>query len=131
MRRWRSLKWKKDYSMEQYTVPQFIDVEDKIFGPITTRQFLILLVTGGVLFITYRLADLGLFIILGIIWGIIGGTLAFMRVNGQTVHYFLLNVIQTSKRPALRVWNKELSDKILLAFLAVPPPPPPKPKIVK
>jgi len=116
---------------DQYTVPQFIDVEDKIFGPITTRQFLILLVTGGLLFLTYRLADLGLFIILGLMWVVIGGTLAFMRVNGQPFHYFLLNVMQTSRRPPLRVWNKELPDKVLLALLSVPPPPPPKPKIIK
>ena len=32
-------------NMQQFTVPQFIDFEDKIIGPITTRQFLILM--GG------------------------------------------------------------------------------------
>ena len=33
----------------RFTVPQFIDVEDKIFGPLTTRQFLIMLVVGATL----------------------------------------------------------------------------------
>ena len=32
--------------MQQFTVPQFIDVEPKIIGPITTRQFLIFLAAG-------------------------------------------------------------------------------------
>ena len=44
--------------MDQFVVPQFIDVEDKIFGPVTTRQFVILLVAGLVLFVASKLADL-------------------------------------------------------------------------
>ena len=35
--------------MQMFTVPQFIDVEDKIIGPITTRQFIICLVGLGLL----------------------------------------------------------------------------------
>jgi hypothetical protein len=31
--------------MQQFVVPQFIDVEDKIIGPISVRQFLTLMVT--------------------------------------------------------------------------------------
>ena len=49
--------------MQQFVVPQFIDVEDKVIGPVTVRQFLILLVGGGVLFIAYRLSDFTLFLI--------------------------------------------------------------------
>jgi adenosylhomocysteinase len=55
--------------MDQFTVPQFIDVEDKIFGPITTRQFLILLATGLILFIAFKLADIALFIFLLVVMG--------------------------------------------------------------
>ena len=36
---------------EKFVVPQFIDNEDKILGPITVRQFLILLVATFVIFI--------------------------------------------------------------------------------
>ena len=49
--------------MEQFTVPQFIDVEDKVIGPITVRQFIILLFGGGFIFIAYRLSDFVLFLI--------------------------------------------------------------------
>jgi hypothetical protein len=92
--------------MRQFVVPQFIDVEDKIFGPITTRQFVILLAGGFVLFVCYKLADTALFVFL---LALIGGftlTLAFVKINGQAFHYFLLNIIQTSRRPSLRIWNK-------------------------
>ena len=29
--------------MDQFVVPQFIDAEDKIFGPLTARQFIIVM----------------------------------------------------------------------------------------
>lgn len=99
--------------MQQFVVPQFIDVEDKIFGPITTRQFLILLVAGGIIFLANRFADLALF---AVIVAIVGGSalvLAFVKINGQTFHYFLLNIGQTAKRPGLRVWSKNLLDEEL------------------
>ncbi len=116
---------------EQYVVPQFLDVEDKILGPLTVRQFLIMLVTAGIIFVTYKLADFGLFIILGLLFLAMGLIIAFFKVNGQPFHYFLLNLLQTFKRPQLRVWNKELTDLELRAYLKVPPPPPSKPKIAK
>jgi hypothetical protein len=92
--------------MQQFVVPQFIDVEDKIFGPITIRQFLILVVTGGVLFVAYRLADLALFALIVALVGGFSLVLAFARINGQAFHYFLLNIGQYARAPHLRVWNK-------------------------
>lgn len=92
--------------MQQFVVPQFIDVEDKIFGPITTRQFLILLFAGGVIFLSFKYFDLLLF---GIITFFIGGlalVFAFYKPNGQLFHYFLLNIVQTNRKPKLRIWNK-------------------------
>ena len=93
--------------MDQFTVPQFIDVEDKIFGPITTRQFIILLVTGLVLFIAFKLADFTLFIFMLAVIGGFALILAFVKINGQPFHYFILNMIQTARRPSRRVWNKQ------------------------
>lgn len=39
--------------------------------------------------------------------------IAFVKVNGQAFHYFLLNMIQTLRRPSRRVWHKTLSSKEL------------------
>ncbi|MBU0596981.1 PrgI family protein [Patescibacteria group bacterium] len=99
--------------MQQFVVPQFIDVEDKIFGPITVRQFLILLATGIILFIVYKLADFALFVILTAIIGGSSLVVAFVKINGQTFHYFLLNLLETKVRPKQRVWNKTLDKKEL------------------
>ncbi len=115
--------------MSQFVVPQFIDVEDKILGPVTTRQFAILMVDALVMFIVYKLLNLALAIIVDVALLTSGLVLAFVRVNGQPFHYFLLNVVQTWKRPHIRVWNKELSDAEIVALskVDIPPPPPPKP----
>lgn len=115
----------------RYVVPQFIDVEDKIIGPLTVRQFLIMLIVTGVMFLEYKLSDFGLFLALGIPTFIIGGIFAFFRVNGQPFHFFLLNLIQTFRRPGLRSWNKEQTDMELLQLIREKPAPPPPPRIRK
>ncbi|OGH69117.1 MAG: hypothetical protein A3I29_00210 [Candidatus Magasanikbacteria bacterium RIFCSPLOWO2_02_FULL_44_11] len=104
--------------MNQFMVPQFIDVEDKIFGPITTRQFITLLVGGLLIFISFKTADTTLFIVLLALIGGLTLLLAFVKINGQPFHFFLLNITQTTfSRPRRRVWNKyykagELKDLI-------------------
>lgn len=94
----------------QFTVPQFIDAEDKIIGPITVRQFVILLVAGLLATLFYRLFDFSLFLLIAVPLLMFSGLLAFMKVNGVPVHFFILNVIQTFRRPARRVWDKSLTD---------------------
>ena len=99
--------------MQQFVVPQFIDVEDKIFGPITVRQFLILLGDGLLIFVIFKFADFALFVFLTALLGGMGLVLAFVKINGQTFHYFLLNIFQTSRRPSLRVWRKFYTKETL------------------
>jgi hypothetical protein len=115
--------------VNQFTVPQFIDVEDKIFGPITVRQFVILLVDGLILALAYRFADLALFAVLLLIFGGAGLMFAFVKINGQPFHFFVLNFLQTFRRPPLRVWQKQYSTAELKQFMTgekiIPVPPKP------
>ena len=94
--------------MQQFTVPQFIDVESKIIGPITTRQFLIFLVTAIIIGISYKIFDFSLFLVIAILLFIISSIFAFFKVNGRPFHFFVLNFVQTLRRPSLRVWNHKL-----------------------
>lgn len=95
--------------MQQFVVPQFIDVESKIFGPVTTRQFVILLGAGGIIFLAYRFGDFAMFITTFALVGGFALLFAFFKPNGQVFHIFLLNIIQSLKKPGLRVWRKEYS----------------------
>ncbi len=92
--------------MEQFLVPQFIEIETKIIGPITTRQFLIMMIAGMLDFILYKLLYINTFIIVGLFITTIFGIIAFARINGMPFHFFFLNLVQTFQKPKLRVWDK-------------------------
>lgn len=95
----------------QFVVPQFLDVEAKIIGPITARQFVIMLGTLLLEFVIYRVFLNILFVILlGVPILAIGIAFAFAKVNGQPFHYMVISVIQTLRRPGKRVWDKTLTD---------------------
>ena len=91
--------------MQQFTVPQFIDVEPKIIGPITTRQFLIFLGAALMIFLCYKLFDFTGFVLTSVFILAASGVFAFLKINGRPFHFFILNLIQTIKRPSLRIWN--------------------------
>lgn len=95
------------YTMRQFVVPQFIDVEDKIIGPITVRQFIILIIGGLFVFIEYKLSDMTMFLAVGIPTILVFGVVAFLRVNSMPFHYFFLNFVTTLKEPKIRVWSRE------------------------
>lgn len=112
--------------MEQFVVPQFIDSEDKIMGPITGRQFVILILTFMTEAVMFRLMPFVWFLVVGIPFFSFGVILAFVRINGQAFHLFLLNLTQSLRKPRLRIWDKALTDAEVRAHLtkAVVPPEP-------
>lgn len=91
--------------MQQFVVPQFIDIESKILGPITTRQFLWVIAAGLIFFVALRTLSTGPFLIVSIFDVVIFGSFAFLKINGQLFHYFLLNFIQFLKLPKLYMWS--------------------------
>jgi hypothetical protein len=91
--------------MQQFTVPQFIDVESKIIGPITTRQFLIILGAAIVVGISYRFFDFSLFLVITVVTFLITVLFAFVKINGAPFHQFVLSMLKTLRRPGIRVWN--------------------------
>lgn len=98
----------------QFIVPQFIDIEPKILGPINPRQFVILIIVGFLVFVTYKLTTFINFIFLSGFYVTVGMVLAFAKVNGRPIHWFFIALLQTTKRPKLRIWAKEvLSTKIV------------------
>ena len=100
--------------MQQFTVPQFIDVEDKIIGPITVRQFLNFLGAAIIIAISYRLFDFALFATVGVVVIIIAVVFGFIKINSQPFHLFTLSLYKTLRRPKTRVWNnrsKALPDE--------------------
>lgn len=92
---------------ERFIVPQFIDAEDKIFGPITVRQFIIVIIGFLFIFAAYKLSDFGLFVFQTFIIVALTLLFAFVKFNGAPFHVFFGNFLNTFTKPKLRVWLKE------------------------
>lgn len=90
----------------QYPVPQFIEVEDKIIGPLTLRQFLTLIAGGVVCLIAWSLADLELFILITLVVGIVSVAFAFVKVNGRLLNDYLASMLGYFTKPQIRTWAK-------------------------
>jgi hypothetical protein len=91
----------------QFQVPQFIEVEDKIFGPLTFRQFVYLGGGAGLSYILYRV--LPLLIAIPLALGVLGlaVALAFMQFNGRPFILAVENAFYFGLHPRLYLWNNE------------------------
>lgn len=66
-----------------FQVPQFIEVEDTIFGPLTFKQFVYILGGGGIDFLLYNFLPLYIAIIPIILVSGLALALAFYKVNDR------------------------------------------------
>ena len=67
----------------EYQVPQFIEVEDKIIGPLTLRQFIYVAGTAGLCIIFFFYLNFVFALILALPVIGFGAALAFYKINGK------------------------------------------------
>src|SRR3989304_1999884 len=74
----------------RFSVPQFIEIEDKIFGPFTFKQFLYLAGGAGLIFLIYNFITPFFFALLFILpVGALSLALAFYKVNDKPFIFVL------------------------------------------
>ena len=100
--------------MSTFQVPQFIDIEDKIIGPLSLRQFLILVGTAALVFLTFKVLEVWLWIIVGGLIGALGIALAFLKINGQNFSRVAVNFLRYMINPRLYVWQRSGENKVLI-----------------
>lgn len=90
----------------RFEVPQFIEIEDKIFGPFTWRQFIYL--AGGVGFagVLFLVAPIYVFILIGLPLGGLAVLLAFYRINNRPFETFLESMLGYFRKTRLYLWRK-------------------------
>lgn len=91
----------------QYQTPQFIDIEDKIFGPLTAKQFFYLLGGAAAIFILYVFFQLWVVILLGLPTGIFSLSLTFLKINGIPFTRVLANFLSHSSQQKVFIWQQE------------------------
>jgi len=91
----------------RFQVPQFIEVEDKIFGPFTFKQFLYLAGGVGISFILYK--ALPFFFAVLFILPIMGFSfaLAFYKINKKPFASVLESGFRYLFQKKLYTWKKE------------------------
>ena len=94
-----------------FGVPQFIDIEDKIVGPLTGKQLLWLFIMGAILLIAWMSLTFAAFIAVGVPIVLIFVALAFYRPYNQPLIKFVFSGTYFFFRPKTYTWNR-LGNKI-------------------
>lgn len=100
----------------QFQVPQFLDVEDKIFGPLTLKQFLYLAGAGALSFILFFALEEWLWITFTVLLGAIAGSLAFVKYNGRPLVYMLMHALKFAWQPKMYLWQYTAPGKEIVAL---------------
>jgi hypothetical protein len=91
----------------QYAVPQFTEVEDKLIGPLTLKQFLILFGAGLVVLFFYSILGLGMFFyVFSLPVVLLGLTLAWGTFNGRPINIYLGSFFAFVSKPQTRVFQR-------------------------
>lgn len=93
----------------RFEVPQFIEVEDKIFGPLTWRQFVYLGGGVGMAITLFLTVPFIVFAIIGIPLAMLAFALAFYPVNNRPFSSLLEAIFNFLFRPKRYLWRKERS----------------------
>lgn len=93
-----------------FKVPQNIDIEDKVIGPLTLKQFIYVAVGAGIIFIIRMSIPeflSFLFLPIAVIVGAFFLALAFFKPGDRDFEIYLLSIATTLMRPKKRIWKKE------------------------
>lgn len=112
----------------EFQVPQFIEREIKVVGPLTFKQALYIGSAGFLVFLLYVfLADQSffLFFLLAALTTALGLALAFVQVQGRSLITLLANVFSFFASQKIYLWKKKMAAPQLRK--TAPPGPPQKP----
>jgi hypothetical protein len=91
----------------RYETPQFIEVEAKIVGFLTLKQFIWIALAFGInvfLFLVFRPFVM---FILGLPITILAIALGFIKIDGLSLGRYLLKAMGFAFKPKLYVWKKK------------------------
>jgi len=94
----------------QFQVPQFIDIEDKVIGPFTIKQFLYIVAAAGILFVLFKLLNIVIFLILAIPITALTFALAFIKIHNQPFINVIKNFLGFLRKPDFYVWRKPVAE---------------------
>ena len=91
----------------RFQVPQFIEVEDKIFGPFTLKQFIYMAGGLGISFVIFEFVPLLVALPIILIIIAFSAALAFYQVNKKPFIFVVENAFKYFFSAKLYIWKKE------------------------
>ncbi|MBL7142391.1 MAG: PrgI family protein [Candidatus Pacebacteria bacterium] len=91
----------------RFTVPQFIEHEAKIVGPLTFKQFIFIGIAVGICFVFYFTFPFTYFLMASMVLLSAAMGLAFLKVNGKALPILLFDFLKFSIAPKMYVWKKK------------------------
>jgi len=91
----------------QFQVPQFIEIEDKIFGPFTFKQFIYMAGGAGICIVIYTFLPLFFAILLILPVAIFSLALAFYKINNKPFIGVVESAFTYALSNKLYLWKKE------------------------
>lgn len=91
----------------QFNVPQFIEHEAKIVGPLTFKQFAFVGTAGAIALILYASTPFYVFLTVTIILGSLAAALAFLKIGGISLPTFISNFLKFGSEPKIYIWQKK------------------------
>jgi hypothetical protein len=91
----------------RFQVPQFIEVEDKIFGPLTFKQFIYIAGGAGICVLLFTFFPKFIAILISLPVAILSGALAFYKVNDKPFIYMVESFFKYTMTNKLYIWKKE------------------------
>jgi hypothetical protein len=92
----------------QFKVPQFLEIEDKIFGPFTFKEFVYLVGGAGLCYVLYKLLGIWLGAIPILAVAGLSAALTFYHPNGKP----FINMIEAGTKYALQdklyIWKRHV-----------------------
>lgn len=90
----------------RYQVPQFIEFDSKIIGPLTFKQFIYILGGIGGTYIIYKIFGIFPGVLLMIVLWALAGSLAFVKINNKSFVDVLAAGFSYMTRSKLYIWKK-------------------------
>lgn len=90
----------------RFQVPQFVDIEDKIIGPLTLKMFAYYAVACMLLVPLYMTLDISLFITMGLPIVGVAALFAHVRIQGQPLVWVLIHAATFYVNPRIYLWRR-------------------------
>ncbi len=91
----------------RFEVPQFIEIEDKIFGPFTWKQFVYLAGGVGLAVVLFLVAPFFVTFLVGIPVALLAAALAFYPVNSRPFSVLLESMWSYYKNERTYYWRRK------------------------